>query len=222
MFSPVLSHLATEATSHYAWALAMTIIIIITTWLRLKNQSTHLADGCLNDLLKREMAPVPKPRQHSFSASLTLLIICSHPHCPPVSVLHSVELSLHPLWPMGYKEHYPLIFTSLWLFYLAVLFHPYFLAHLHKFWQKPMWRNIVFTFCSKTKGLKGFSHLYMKHKSALLPCVIPTCASLFPAMELKRSWITLTVSSRDSEKDEQNRESRCKLGRQVKSMMRRR
>ena len=52
MFSPVLSHLAAEATSYYAWALAVTIIII-TRRLELKNRSAHLADELPNDLLEK-------------------------------------------------------------------------------------------------------------------------------------------------------------------------
>lgn len=79
----------------------MTIIIIITTRLRLKNPSTHLADGCLNDLLKREMALVQKLRQHSFlllsPSSSSVLILAASP-CLfispplPVSGLHSIKL----------------------------------------------------------------------------------------------------------------------------------
>lgn len=92
MFSPVLSHLAAQATSYYARALAVTIIII-TRRLELKNRSAHLADELPNDLLKKEMAPGQPTCQHSPSASFTLSLsfscvsFCSsHPLCRTFTV----------------------------------------------------------------------------------------------------------------------------------------
>lgn len=91
VFSPVLSHLAAAATSYYAWALAMTIIIIARQ-LGLKNQSTHLADELPNDLLKREMALSQKMCQHSHLTCHNPTLFCSY----PLFIL-SIDVSLTPL-----------------------------------------------------------------------------------------------------------------------------
>lgn len=56
MFSPGLSHLATEATSYYDYVLAMTMIIIKRRQ-ELKNPRFHLADELRKSLLVKGKKP---------------------------------------------------------------------------------------------------------------------------------------------------------------------
>ncbi len=91
MFSPVLSHLAAEATSYYAWALVVTIIIIRRRPQQ-KNWSTHLADELPNDLLQKEMALGQPTCQHSLPPPLTPSLSFSYLSVSlTLSVAHSVS-----------------------------------------------------------------------------------------------------------------------------------
>lgn len=93
MFLPVLSHLATEATSYYACALAVTIIVIMGR-LELKNQSLHLADELPNDLLKKKerrsgTGPTNVPALPLRSPSPAFFLLHIHRQAFSVSLLKS-------------------------------------------------------------------------------------------------------------------------------------
>ncbi len=219
MFSPVLSHLAAEATSYYVWALAVTIIII-TRRLELKNRSAHLADELPNDLLKKEMAPGQPTCQHSLPPSLTLslsfscLRFCfSHPLC--LCRTFSVKLCQCHFWKvvdqwndMHAHTHIQPIFVTLEQSQERIFFP---LINTHRHTKNAFIHSVCTCSCpfpllrthrpSDLTNKKNLSHSpsHIHTHSTLLPGVKPHWVLLHLVMWLRRSCIILTTPCRDRE-----------------------
>lgn len=144
VFSPVLSRLAAEATSYYAWALGVTIIIIMRR-LGMKSRSTHLADELLNDLRKKKVKERNGTRPEKCVSSLfpTSLFLSSMCVCAVwrtlfVSVAHSMSRFLsvtfetneaHITYHLRHKGHVNLFILLFLTYCTLVLTHTLFSTH---------------------------------------------------------------------------------------------